>query len=75
MSEKPVMCKASFEFYQEGNTDGTTDETEEIKIECMGIGDITEGCYYVLKSDTGWSVNSPDELKELLERVDKMIKL
>ena len=43
MSDKPVMHRASFEFYQEGNTDGTTDDTEELKVECMGIGDLSEG--------------------------------
>jgi len=75
MSDQPVMHRASFEFYQEGNTDGTTDETEELKIECMGIGDLTEGCYYVLRTQTGWSIDSPEELKQLVERVDKMMKL
>jgi hypothetical protein len=75
MSDKPVMHRASFEFYQEGNTDGTTDDTEELKVECMGIGDLSEGCYYVLRTQTGWSVDSPEELKQLLERVDKMMKI
>jgi hypothetical protein len=75
MSDQPVMHKASFEFYQEGNTDGTTDETEEIKIECMGIGDLKEGCYYVLRTQTGWSIDGPEELKQLLERVDRMMKI
>lgn len=75
MNDQPVMHKASFVFYQEGNTDGTTDETEELKIECMGIGDLTEGCYYVIRTQTGWSINSSEELKQLVERVDKMMKV
>jgi hypothetical protein len=75
MSDKPVMYKASFEFYQQGNSDGTTDETEELKIECMGIGDLSEGCYYVLTTQTGWSIENPLEMKQLLDRVDNMIKI
>jgi hypothetical protein len=70
-----TLYKASFEFYQEGNTDGTTDDTEELKIECMSIGDLSEGCYYVLRTQTGWSVDGPEEIQQLLERVDKAIKL
>jgi hypothetical protein len=71
---KPTLYRASFEFYQDGNTDGTTDETEELKVECMGLGDLSEGCYYVLKTNTGWSIDNIDELKQLLERIDKAIK-
>jgi len=75
MSNEATLYKASFEFYQEGNTDGTTDETEELRVECMGMGDLKEGCYYVLRTKTGWSIDNSDELKQLIERVDKMIKL
>jgi len=75
MSNEAILHKASFEFYQEGNSDGTTDETEEIKVECMGIGDLKEGCYYVIRTQTGWSIDSPEEMKQLLERVDKMMKV
>ena len=75
MSELATLYNATFRFYQEGNTDGTTADTEELDITCMGIGDLKEGCYYVLKSDTGWSVDGPEEMKQLLERVDKMMKI
>jgi len=74
MSEQATLHKASFEFYQEGNSDGTTDETEELRVECAGIGDLQEGCYYVLRTQTGWSINDPEELNQLLKRVDNMIK-
>ena len=74
MSEQATLHKASFEFYQEGNSDGTTDETEELRVECAGIGDLQEGCYYVLRTQTGWSIDGPEEMKQLLKRVDNMIK-
>ena len=31
--------------------------------------------YYVLKTQTGWSVDGPEEIQQLLERVDKAIRL
>ena len=61
--DEPVMYKITYEFYQEGNTDGTTAETEELIVEVESIGDIEQdGVYFVLKTSTGWSVNDSDEL-------------
>ena len=68
--EKPSLYRATFEFIQDGNTDGTTEDIESIIIECEGMDAL--GCYYVLKTD-GWSINNTDELKELIERVNKSI--
>ncbi len=61
MSEKASLFKASFEFTQDGNTDGTTDTYEDLTIECESID--STGCYYVLKTNSGWSINDIDELK------------
>ena len=71
---KPTLYKATFEFSQEGNTDGTTDEYEDLTIECEGLNIEKGDCYYVLRTTSGWSIDNIDELKELLERVDKVIK-
>jgi hypothetical protein len=71
MSDKPSLFKATFEFIQDGNTNGSTSDIESLVIECEGVD--ASGCFYVLKSDTGWSINEPDDLKELIERINKSI--
>jgi hypothetical protein len=73
--EKPKLEKCSFTFYQEGNTNGTTDDIETLTIECessLGI-DNDEGCYYVLRTD-GWSIDNVNDLQELFDRIQKAIK-
>jgi hypothetical protein len=75
MSEKPKLLKCSFTFDQEGNGNGTTDETETLTIECeasLGI-DYDKGCFYVLKTE-GWSIDNVNELQELFDRIQKVIK-
>jgi hypothetical protein len=75
MSEKPKLLKCSFTFDQEGNGNGTTDEIETLTIECeasLGI-DNDEGCFYVLRTE-GWSIDNVNELQELFDRINKVIK-
>jgi hypothetical protein len=75
MEEKPKLEKMSFTFSQEGNCVGTTGGYEEITIECessLGI-DNDNGCFFVLKTTTGWSVNDESDLKELFDRIGKVI--
>ena len=75
MSES-VMCKITYEFYQEGNNDGTTAETEELIVEVESIGDIEEdGGYFVLKTPTGWSINDSDELVDIIKRVKRGVRI
>jgi hypothetical protein len=72
---KPKLLKCSFTFDQEGNGNGTTEETEILTIECeasLGI-DNDEGCFYVLKTE-GWSIDNVNELQELFDRIQKVIK-
>ena len=72
---KPKLLKCSFTFDQEGNSNGTTDEIETLTIECeasLGI-DNDEGCFYVLKTE-GWSIDNVNELQELFDRIQKIIK-
>jgi len=67
--------KMSFEFSQEGNCNGTTDDVEIITIECdssLGI-DRDEGCFYVLKSDTGWSIDGVNDIQKIIDRINKII--
>ena len=68
--DKPYLNKATFNFSQEGNTDGTTSEYEELLIEIEGpVGSIDEkGGYFVLRTN-GWSINDVNELSELFERI------
>jgi len=76
MSDKPTLENCSFTFVQEGNCNGTTDKYEELTIECessLGI-DNDGGCYYVLKTETGWSIDNVNDLQELLDRINRVIK-
>lgn len=67
--------KASFEFSQEGNCINGTDHIEILTIECessLGI-DNDGGCFYVLKSETGWSIDNVQDLQKLFDRINKVI--
>lgn len=73
--EKPKLERCSFTFNQEGNSNGTTDDFEILTIECessLGI-DNDGGCFYVLKTD-GWSIDNVNDLQELFDRIQKVIK-
>lgn len=68
------ISKIKFEFTQEGNTLGTTSDFEDLVVEVESqLGDIKEEAFYVLKTSTGWSFDSVDEIKELLEKVIKVV--
>jgi hypothetical protein len=64
---KPDLMSASFTFGQEGNTEGTTSEYEEIVIEYQNPFDLHHG-FFVLRT-TGWSIDNAAELAELLDRI------
>ena len=66
---KPELNKASFHFTQEGNTEGTTSDIEEITIDYEVIAD--EGGFFVLRTE-GWSIDNIAELSELLDRIKKI---
>ena len=74
--EKPKLERCVFEFSQEGNTNGTTSNYEDLTISCessLGI-DNDGGCFYVIKSESGWSINNVNDLQELFDRIQKVIK-
>ena len=71
------LVSASFTFEQEGNCLGSTDEIEKLTISCetdFGIDEMDGGCFFVLKTDTGWSIDSANEITTLLNRVHKSIQ-
>lgn len=66
---KPELGKVSFHFTQEGNTEGTTSDIEEITIDYEVVAD--EGGFFILRTE-GWSVDSVEELEELFNRIRKI---
>lgn len=74
--DKPYLSKVTFEFTQEGNTDGTTgsietDGWEELTVEMQSAPDsLMDGPgYLVLRISTGWSINDATELTDLIDFV------
>ena len=72
---KPALYKASLEFYQEGNTLGSTSETEEIIIDLEGVDMNTGNYFYTIKTPTGWSIDDTDEFIDLMNRVKQIINI
>ena len=70
------MCEATFKYYQEGNTNGTTAETEELDITLESVcGDIrTVGYFYTIRTTSGWSINSEQDLVDLFKDIENRIK-
>lgn len=71
--EKPILDSATFQFSQDSNcVDGGDMEVLTIRCESsLGI-DGDEGCFYVLETKQ-WAFDSIEELKELVDRVSKVI--
>ena len=75
MSERAKLERCSFTFCQDGNGNGTTEDTETLTIECdssLGI-DNDGGCFYVLRTE-GWSIDNVNDLQELFDRIQKVIQ-
>ena len=67
------LSEAKIQLVQDGNTLGTTDETEvlDISFENQLPGDET---FMVIRSTTGWSINEASDLSKILEQVHKVIE-
>lgn len=67
------LGKIIYEFTQEGNTDGTTDEFEELSIEVQGCATSIEqgGGYHVIRTKTGWSYDDPQDFMDILVLISK----
>ena len=68
----PNICRVSVEFSQEGNTMGTTEEYEGIEVSLEFQGTEQDGPFYVIKTN-GWSFDSLDEIKKLIERTNGVL--
>jgi len=72
MADKPTINKVSVSFAQEGNTLGTTEEYEQIDINLEFQLDEDDGAFVVIKTD-GWSMNEPEDLIPLVNRVKQIL--
>ena len=76
MEEQGTLLEsASFKFSQDSNCVSDKDDYEFLTIECessLGI-DRDEECFYVLRTEK-WSINDEQDLKELFNRIQKVIK-
>ena len=72
MDNLPMLNKITYVFTQEGNTDGTTEDVEELIVEVEGVFDIVkDGGYFVLRTSTGWSIDDPNDLNYIFDTVMK----
>ena len=67
MSEHPQLSSASYTFTQDGNMVGSTSDLEELTI-CLETQLPGDPPFFVLRTSTGWSIDSIDELAALIER-------
>lgn len=68
---KTILDKISYKFIQEGNCNESTDDTEILTVDVESVyGDLREGeGFYTIKTKTGWSIDSIEELYDLLKVV------
>jgi hypothetical protein len=73
MNEEPYLNRVTYEFSQEGNTNGTTNNEEELIItvesSCASID--KEGGFFIIRTN-GWSINSDDELTDLFNKIKNL---
>jgi hypothetical protein len=70
------LDSATFKFSQEANCVSSNDNIEILTIECessLGI-DFDNACFYVLKTETGWSIDGVEDLQKLIDRINKIVK-
>lgn len=72
--EQPKLQRMTFEFAQDGNCINNIPEILTIECESsLGI-DNDEDCFYTLKTETGWTIDSLDELQIIIDRIRKVIE-
>ena len=69
---EPVIIDSKCTFSQDGNTLGTTDKYETLEISLNFQLPEEEGPFYVIKTD-GWSFDDISELKDMIDRVEKVL--
>jgi hypothetical protein len=70
---KPEISQVSVTYNQEGNTLGTTSDTETLTVNLEFQESEAEGCFVVLKTE-GWSIDDSKDLIELIERPKKILR-
>lgn len=71
------IAKLQINLFQDGNTLGTTKEYEKLQIDIesqLSDLDDEDGCFYVLRTE-GWSMDSIDEMIDLLTQIKKRYDL
>ena len=61
-----MLSSVGFEFCQDGNTLVTTAPDEVISVKCE-YQLLVDGPFFTVKTETGWSVDEPKELADLLK--------
>jgi len=67
-SDELLFARAEFSFSQKGNTLGTTVDYEHLAI-CVETQLPGDPAWFVLKSETGWSLNGWEEMEDLVKKV------
>ena len=76
MNNTFTLDKIIYQFSQEGNTLGTTSEIEELIVTVENqSGNIIKNENFLVIHSNGWSVNSMDEIVDLLIIVKEGVKL
>lgn len=66
--------KVIFELSQDGNTNGTTEHYEDLIVEFQGgIENMRDSNYIVLRTSSGWSIDTPEELEKILTKLKKSV--
>ena len=64
------LGEVKYSFYQAGNTNGSTEDTEEIEVTLESVAScLTEASGFLTIRTKGWSVNNVEELLDLLKIV------
>ena len=72
---KPELTRVQATFWQEGNTAGTTNDPEILDVFLEFQLSEEDGPFIVLKSETGWSIDSLEELQAVIQRVTDIVSV
>lgn len=66
--ETNVVSISSFSvtYSQQADTNSSSDECQFITVEAQNNGEGDDGWYYNIKTDTHWSVDSPEQIADIV---------
>jgi hypothetical protein len=70
---RPELHRVVATFTQEGNSMGTTGDPEILDVFLEFQLSEEDGPFFVLRSETGWSFDSPEELLAVINRVSDIM--